>query len=127
MPRVNKVSAISPEETEARRDYFDRHTPHVICETTCKRGQKMKVKVKMGNDYPHPDEVEHYIRYIQLWNLETMLAEVTFAPSTMGGEPSHAEVDFYISPKQSAYLTAMSLCTKHGLWQSEEVIVKVID
>ena len=60
MPRVFKASAeeISQEEKEIRKDYFDRHTPVIYCDDTAKEGEKLKVKVKLGTEYPHPDSPE---------------------------------------------------------------------
>lgn len=78
MPRVFKVTEIPEDEKELRRDYFDRHMPRVICEGLAKRGEKFKVKVLIGNEYTHPDDFDHYISTIQLWNRETLLASVTF-------------------------------------------------
>ena len=127
MPRVFKPVDISKEEKEVRKDYFDRHTPRIICEKTAKRGKKFKVKVKLGEEYSHPDEPDHFISYIQLWNRETFLAEAHFTPGMLGNQPEHVEVDFYIIPKLSMNLTAMSTCTKHGLWQSDPVEVNVVD
>jgi len=127
MPRVFKVTEIPADEKELRRDYFDRHMPRVICEDTAKRGEKMKVKVLMGDEYTHPDNPDHYISTIQLWNRETLLATATFPPGALGNQKSNLEVDFYIVPKVSMNLSAMSVCTNHGLWQSEEKEVKVIE
>ena len=40
---------------------------------------------------------------------------------------SNVEVDFYIvAPEVSMNLSAMAVCTMHGLWQSEDKAVKVI-
>ena len=48
------------------------------------------------------------------------LAEAHFAPGALGNKAEHVEVDFYIVPGSvSMNLSAMSVCTKHGLWQSE--------
>ena len=127
MPRVFKPVDISKEEKELRKDYFDRHTPHVICNRTAKRNEKFKVKVKMGDQYPHPDQHDHYIQYVQLWNRETLLTESRFSPGITGNVPGHVEVDFYIVPEVSMNLTAMALCTNHGLWQSENQEIKVVD
>ena len=127
MPRVFKPVDISKEEKELRKDYFDRHTPHVICTSTAKRGEKFKVKVRLGDQYPHPDQHDHYIQYVQLWNRETLLAESRFSPGITGNVPGHVEVDFYIVPEISMNLTAMALCTNHGLWQSENQEIKVVD
>lgn len=127
MPRVFTPVDISQEEKEVRRDYFDRHTPVIICEPSARQGEKFKVKVRMGTDYPHPDDPDHFITYIQLWNRETMLAEARFAPGALGHRAEHVEVDFYIVPGPvSMNLSAMAVCTKHGLWQSEPREVSVI-
>jgi superoxide reductase len=127
MPRVFKATDIEKEEKEAKRDYLDRHMPHVICPDAVKKGEKFEVKVRLGNDYAHPDDHDHYITMIQLWNRETLLAEARYSSGVYGNLPSHAEIDFYIvAPEVPMNLTAMSVCTKHGLWQSEEKPVKVI-
>lgn len=127
MPRVFKATDIEKEEKEAKRDYLDRHMPHVICPDEVKKGEKFEVKVRLGNDYTHPDEHDHYITVIQLWNRETLLAEARYSSGVYGNRPSHTEIDFYIvAPEVPMNLTAMSVCTKHGLWQSEEKPVKVV-
>jgi superoxide reductase len=127
MPRVFKPVDITKEEKEVRKDYFDRHTPRIVCGKNAKRGEKFKVKVVLGDQYPHPDDPDHYISYIQLWNRETFLAETHFTPGMLGNDPEHVEIDFYVVPKLSMNLTAMAVCTKHGLWQSENVEVNVTD
>ncbi len=127
MPRVFKPVDISLEEKEIRKDYFDRHTPRIICDKEVRRGEKFKVKIKIGNEYQHPDDFDHYISYVQLWNRETFIAEAHFVPGIFGNKPNHIEVDFYIVPSVSMNLTAMAVCTKHGLWQSEEIHVKVVE
>ena len=129
MPRVFKASAeeISQEEKEIRKDYFDRHTPVIYCNDTAKEGEKLKVKVKLGTEYTHPDEPDHYISYVQLWNRETFIAETHFTPGVLGNKPGFVEVDFYIVPGPvSMNLSAMAVCTNHGLWQSESKEVKIV-
>lgn len=127
MPRIFEATDIPADEKEVRRDYFDRHSPRIICESTAKRGEKFRVKVVIGDEYQHPDEGDHYISFIQLWNRETFLAQVHFTPGILGGKPGQVEVDFYLVPSVSMNLTALANCTKHGLWQSKQVDVKVTD
>ncbi len=87
---------------------------------------KFRVKVKLGTEYTHPDDPDHYIKYVQLWNRETFLAEAHFAPGALGNRSEHMEVDVYIVPGAvSMNLSAMSACTRHGLWQSESKEVTV--
>lgn len=127
MPRVFQATNIPEEEKEIRRDYFDRHMPRVICDDTCREGEKLTVKVTMGNEYTHPDDPNHFISHVQLWNRETFLAEAHFSPGVLGNKPGHVEVDFYIVPGPvSLNLSAMAVCTNHGLWQSESKEVKVL-
>jgi superoxide reductase len=127
MPRVFTPVDISKEEKELRRDYFDRHTPVIVCQDRVKEGEKFRVKVRLGTEYAHPDDPDHYIQYIQLWNRETFLAEVHFAPGTLGNKAEHMEVDFFIVPGPvSMNLSAMAACTKHGLWQSESKEVSIL-
>jgi superoxide reductase len=127
MPHVFKATDIEKEEKELRKDYFDRHTPVIECTNQVNRGAKFVIKVRVGTNYAHPDDFSHFVSYIQLWNRETLLAEARFLPGTFGNKPNNPEIDFYIiAPEVSMNLTAMCLCTQHGLWVSEVKNVKVI-
>ncbi len=125
MPKINKYADISEIERESKKDYIDRHSAFVHCENSAKKGEKMTVKVKVGDAYTHPDDFDHYIKYVQLWSGETLLAETNFPPGTLGNQAGNVEVDFYIVPQRKLKLVAMAYCTKHGLWQSDEVVVEV--
>jgi superoxide reductase len=96
------------------------------CDANAIAGKKFKVKVKVGDEYAHPDDFDHYIAWVQLWNGENMLAQANFTAGAMGNEAANLEVDFYVVPKKDMKLTAMAFCTKHGLWKSDEVIVEVV-
>ena len=121
--KINRYQDISEIDKEAKKDYIDRHSAFIHCEDTAKKGEKFKVKVKVGDQYSHPDDFDHYIAYVQLWDGDTFLAQATFTPGTLGNQPGQVEVDFHIVPKKKMKLTAMAYCTKHGLWQSDEKVV----
>ncbi len=123
--KINKYEDISQVEREAKKDYIDRHSAFVHCENEAKAGEKFKVKVKVGDQYKHPDDPDHYIAWVQLWNGEKMLAKADFIEGALGNQPENLEVDFYIVPNKNMNLIAHAFCTKHGLWQSEEVLVEV--
>lgn len=125
--KINRYVDISTVDKEAKKDYIDRHSAFVHCENNAKKGEKFKVKVKVGDEYLHPDVPDHYIAWVQLWNNEKMLGQATFIEGALGGEAGQLEVDFYIIPTRNMKLTALAFCTKHGLWQSEEVAVEVTD
>ena len=123
--KINRYEDISQIEREAKKDYIDRHSAFVHCEATAKAGEKFKVKVMVGDEYKHPDDFDHYIQYVQLWNGEMMLAQANFSAGAMGNAPANLEVDFYIVPTKGMKLIAHAFCTKHGLWQSDEMTVEV--
>jgi superoxide reductase len=123
--KINKYEDISQIDREAKKDYIDRHSAFIHCDKNAAKGKKHKVKVKVGEEYPHPDDPDHYIAWVQLWNGEKMLAEANFIEGALGNEDNNLEVDFYIVPQKNMKLRAQAFCTKHGLWQSEEVLVTV--
>ncbi len=128
MPKINVYENIDNVEREAKKDLIDRHSPFITIQGEAKRGETLKVNVKMGNEYTHPDDFDHYIESITLFNGETKLAMATFTPGTLGNEKSHAEVTFTIRPMgKKLNLVAHGYCTKHGIWESTPVVVEVTD
>ena len=124
--KVNSYVDISTLDKEAKKDYIDRHSPFLYCADTATKGEKFKVTVKVGNEYPHPDDFDHYISYVQLWDGEVLLAQANFEAGTLGNMSGHVEVDFYVVPTKSKMkLSATAYCTKHGLWTNEIKEVKV--
>jgi len=124
--KLNKYVDISTLDREAKKDYIDRHSAFLNCDAEAEAGKKFKVNVRVGDEYMHPDDADHYISYVQLWNGEKMLAQANFMEGAMGNAPQNLEVDFYIVPTKNMKLTAYAYCTKHGLWESDmkEVTVK---
>jgi superoxide reductase len=130
MPRINRYVDISTVEREAKKDYIDRHSPFIQCATAARAGQKFPVTVRIGNEYAHPDDTDHYIRSIALYNRESLLAEAGFVAGVLGGQgqKGQAEVTFHIVPAgKKLELTAIAYCTKHGLWECDPVEVTVED
>jgi len=126
MPKINVYENIDNVEREAKKDLIDRHSPFITVEGEAKKGETLKVNVKMGNEYTHPDDFDHYIESITLFNGETKLAMATFVPGTLGNEKSHCEVTFTIRPMgKKLNLVAHGYCTKHGIWESTPVVVEV--
>jgi len=126
MPKVNVYENIDNVEREAKKDLIDRHSPFITVIGDAKKGETLKVNVKMGNEYTHPDDFDHYIESITLFNGDTKLAMATFVPGTLGNEKSHAEVTFTIRPMgKKLNLVAHGYCTKHGIWESTAAVVEV--
>ena len=73
--KINRYEDISQIDREAKKDYIDRHSAFVHCESSATKGKKFAVKVKVGDQYSHPDDFDHYISWVQLWDGERMLAK----------------------------------------------------
>ena len=128
MPKINKYTDISEIDREAKKDYIDRHSPFIHCASQAKKGEIFEVTVQMGQEYTHPDDFDHYIESITLFDGETKLAQTTFVPGTFGNEKSHAKVTFYVRPMgKKMKLVAHGYCTKHGIWEGPEVEVEVVE
>ena len=128
MPTINRYVDIDTVERESKKDYIDRHSPFIHCDDNAKKGEMFAVTVKMGDEYAHPDDFDHYISNISLFNGETLLARADFVAGTMGNEKSHTTVTFNIIPMgKKLKLTAQAYCTKHGVWESTEKIVEVAE
>ena len=126
MPKINKYVDIDTVEREAKKDLIDRHSPFITVEGVAKAGEMVAINVKMGNEYTHPDDFDHFIESITLFNGETKLATASFVPGTLGNEKSHAEVTFNIrATGKKLNLVAHGYCTKHGIWESTPVVVEV--
>lgn len=128
MPKINRYEDISQVDREAKKDYIDRHSPFVHAADSAKQGEKFPVTVKVGNEYSHPDDNDHYIQYIQLFNGETLLGEAKFVAGMLGGQDhkGQAEVTFQVVPTGNKMsLVAHAYCTKHGIWESDPKEVAV--
>ena len=125
MPKINRYVDIDTVEREAKKDYIDRHSPFIHCESSATKGEKFAVTVKMGKEYTHPDDFDHYIDSIALYNGETLLAKADFLAGALGNQKEHQEVTFNIVPTKNLNLVAQSYCTKHGVWESDPISVSV--
>lgn len=128
MPKINKYIDIDEVEREARKDYIDRHSPFITVNGDAKKGEKLAVTVTVGNEYAHPDDFDHFISNISLYNGETLLARADFVPGTLGNEKNKAEVTFNIVPmSKKLKLVAQAYCTKHGIWESTQIACDVAE
>lgn len=110
-----KGEAISKVET---------HTPRIEAPDEVKPGELFKVKVTVG---PHPNTLEHSIRWIELYFEEEGRA---FNPILVGRyelTPVYSEptIEVYLKVSKPGRLIALEYCNLHGLWESyKEIKVK---
>ena len=61
--KINRYQDINTIDGEAKKDYIDRHSAFIHCDDSAKKGEKFKVKVKIGDAYSHPDDFDHYVAW----------------------------------------------------------------
>jgi len=128
MPKINTYTDISEIDREAKKDLIDRHSPFIHCADTAKAGEPFEVTVKMGEEYTHPDDFDHYIESVTLYNGDAKLAQATYVPGALGNVKAHNTTTFTIIPAAGTLrLTAHAYCTKHGIWEGPAVEVNVAD
>ncbi|MEM1662423.1 MAG: class II SORL domain-containing protein [Desulfurococcaceae archaeon] len=100
------------------------HTPKIEAPDEVKKNEVFKVKVSVG---PHPNTIEHSIRWIELYFEEEgrsfnpiLIARFDFTP--IYSEPT---VEVYIKLNKSGRLIALEYCNLHGLWEAYKE-VKVV-
>ncbi len=127
MPRINKYQDINDIANEAKKDLIDRHSPFIHCADNAKAGELFEVRVQVGNEYTHPDDMDHYISGVSLFNGESKLAEATMLAGSLGGQgkKANASITFRVVLDKNAKLTAHAYCTKHGVWEGDLKAVTV--
>jgi superoxide reductase len=107
---------------------------HVPVVEVLEHGEKIRIRVSVGKEIPHPNTTEHHISFIEVYfkpdegKFPYLVARFTFdahGASTNGANSSgvYAEPDVTFTAKLDVpgELYALSYCNIHGLWESEPV------
>ena len=120
---ANKVFAASdkrfgdiviPPEKEMGRE---KHVPIIAAPSSASAGEPFEVTVEVGKTVPHPNTVEHHIKWIQLYAREegsqyaVMLGSFDFGPTF-----AQPKVTVPVMLENNATIYAIEHCNIHGLW-----------
>ena len=103
----------------------EKHVPIIDAPASVKAGEPFNVTITVGKVVPHPNTVEHHIKWIQLYALEEgsqYALEVTAA--NFGATYANPTVTVPVMLKKNSTLYALEHCNIHGLWDNS-VKVKV--
>lgn len=123
--KINKYQDINDVANEAKRDLIDRHSPFInVAELG---NNEFNVNVTVGNEYTHPDDLDHYVSSVALYAGTTKIAETNLFAGLLGGQGSKnkTSVSFKAVFDKTTKLTAHAYCTKHGVWEGDPVTVRV--
>ena len=75
------------------------------------------VKITVGKEVPHPNTVEHHIKWIMLLGVRGGVA-VHIATFDLGPTYGAPEVTAQVNLEGFSELIAVEYCNGHGLWES---------
>ncbi len=102
----------------------EKHVPVITAPEKVPAGEVVEVEVQVGKEIPHPNTVEHHIRWIQLYfkahkgKFAFDLGRINFNSHDEGPVATESFGVFKFKAKESGTLTAVSYCNIHGLWES---------
>jgi superoxide reductase len=95
----------------AAGDFEKKHTPFVKLDP---QGDMVVVNIEVGHEVAHPNEVGHYITFIELFAGMTGIARFDFSP-----EVTSPRVCVPVSLPSGTLLRAVAHCNLHGWWGFE--------
>ncbi len=102
----------------------EKHVPVIVAPDKVKKGEWFEIEVSVGKEIPHPNTVEHYIAWIELFFMPEggqflqSIGRYNFSPVVQ--DPF---VRTRIRLEKSGKLIAIEMCNIHGLWESSKEIV----
>jgi superoxide reductase len=99
---------------------IEKHAPAISSPEKVKAGEEFEVSVIIGGIVPHPNLIEHHIKWIQIF------AEIEGRPfnpvhvATFDLGPAIAEPKVKLKMKldKTANIIAVAYCNLHGLWEN---------
>ncbi|ALL00084.1 putative desulfoferrodoxin [Pyrodictium delaneyi] len=109
----------TPETTGPAASKAETHAPKIEAPDTVKKGEPFKITIKVG---PHPNQVQHSIRRIEIWFSEEGRAFNPIHIATIDLEPVYAEPEITITIRleKSGTLYVLSYCNLHGVWETHK-------
>ena len=105
---------VIPPEQELGKE---KHVPIIDAPSTVKANEPFTITVEVGKTVPHPNTVEHHIKWIQLYaQYEDSRYVVELGTFNFGPTMAQPKVTLSIMLKSNATIYALEHCNIHGLW-----------
>lgn len=105
----------------------EKHVPVIDCPDAFAADAFIDITVTIGKEIPHPNTVEHHIRWVSLCfisdkGVATDLARVEFNAHGEGPGFTASKATVSVKLAGPGTLIATSYCNIHGLWESSKTI-----
>ena len=113
MGRFGEV--IFPPEKEGK----EKHVPHIEAPAKVKAGEPFQVTVIVGKEVPHPNTIEHHIKWIQVYTKEEGTRPVVHVGTfDLGPTFADPKVTFTAMLRKTSTFYALEYCNVHGVWDN---------
>jgi len=107
---------VIPPEREMGKE---KHVPDITAPSSVKAGQPFEITVEVGKTVPHPNTVEHHIKWIQLYaQYEGSQYVIELGTFNFGATVAHPKVTVPVMLQNNATIYALEHCNIHGLWDN---------
>ena len=111
---------IYSKEAEEDATLKEKHTPEIEAPANAKADEAFNVTVVVGRAVPHPNLVEHHIKWIRVFVEEEGRSHNPVHVATYEIGPAYAEprMTFPMRLRKSSTVYALGYCNLHGIWES---------
>lgn len=98
----------------------EKHTPVIKALEKVRANEEFEVIINVGERVPHPNLVEHHIKWIQVFAEieERVFNPVHIATFDLGPTFAEPKVRFRMKLEKTANLIALIYCNLHGAWEN---------
>lgn len=110
MKRFGEI--ITSPESEGK----EKHVPIIDAPEQVGADEPFQVTVSVGKEVPHPNTVEHHIKWIQLYTQVEGRNPIHVATFDLGPTIAEPKVTLTMKLEKPATLYAVAYCNIHGVW-----------
>ncbi len=111
---INKPSTEDPEQMSALEK---KHAVIIDAPDSVKSGEKFEATIKVGEHKNHPNELSHFIEWMELYVGDTFLARLDLSP-----EKTDYVMKATVQLDHAHPIRGRAKCNLHGIWESEKEI-----
>ena len=111
----------APKDAGNPTDMEKKHVPVITAPEQVRAGACFEVVIEVGKLLPHPNELAHFIEFIELYAGHVYLARMDYTAKT-----TCPTMKVWVAlPKDLGPLRAFGRCNLHGVWSSTKPIAIV--
>ncbi len=96
----------------------EKHVPVITAPSSVKADEFFEVTVRVGDEIPHPNTIEHHIKWIQVYAKDGDGRVVHVGTFDLGPTYADPKVTFPMKLAKTSTVYAIEYCNIHGLWEN---------